>query len=1011
MVLKGYKLFFLSLIGLFFINEVVAQEVIDVAGNVKDERTGLPLAGVTVSSSVSDTQTDEEGGFSLSAKTKEKLTFTYIGYQTIELEALQTHMEVKLIPSASDLDEVVVVGYGEMKRSDLTGSVKSVSMEDVASNSDMNVMQQLKGKTAGLNVEGGAKADDSPSISIRGQNTLSASNSPLIVLDGVIFRGNLTDINSNDIERIDILKDASSAAIYGSRSANGVLLVTTKKGKEGKPKISYDFSYGVQSVTHNPVKWMNAAEYANRLVDYSYLQSLYNWYKSGPSGPEDKGGKPEHPGYSEDVVRNYLKSEDERKNYTQGNSVNWIDEVSKNGPILNNNLSISGASQSFNYFGSASYTNREGVLKGDEFERLSLNTRIEGDLTSWLKLGLNVMYSDKDYSGIAASMQHAQNSSPLASMYDENGRYPDRFNAEFLMAHPLRYEYIDDFDKRKNRMYLGYAHIEVPFLDGLEYDFNYSNNYSSAGRKTFYPSSTYEGSEDQGVATVTNSEETSWIFNHIVRYGNEFNDIHKIDLTFVYTRDQVTGNSSKIDAKQFTNETLGYNNLSFAQLYTIGSGAYKESSLGYMARANYSLLDKYLFTGTFRRDGFSGFGEKNKLANFYSAALAWNIYEEEFMGFSKNWLDYLKIRLSYGQNGNQGIGRYSSLSRMSTLNYIYENSPAIGLGPNTLGNSDLGWETTNSANFAIDFSVLNDRISGSLDYYISKTKNVLVERNLPGATGYPDVWTNIGAIRNRGFEAEINTVNINREIKWESDFVFFINRDKITDLYGDGKDDIGNQWFLGEPISAIYDYKRTGGVWTEDELYNGEILEGFYPGQFRLEDRNGDNKITANQDRRIVGYATPNYRFGIGNTISYKNISFYFFINSIQGGNGYYIGNLQRLLEATPDFDYAQRANQPAIYENWLPDNGVTEAPPIYNYPVVASGNYQDRSFIRLQDVSLQYNLHTEKLSRVKIQELQLFASGKNLYTWTKWKGYDPELGGYYDMMNKSISVGCKLIF
>lgn len=985
-----------------------------VEGNVVDTN-GEPLIGVSILElgTSSGTVTDMDGGFKLNVKSQNAiLRFTYIGFKEQEIIVdNRSSIHVILEDETSVLDEVVVVGYGTMRRSDLTGAIKSISMDDIPSTSVTNLTQSLRGFAAGLNVAGGSGAGSLPGMTIRGQNTLSASSAPLVVLDGIIFNGSIADINPADVDRIDILKDASSAAIYGSRSANGVVHITTKKGKSSKPSVNFDTSFGVQDYTNNPVKWMNAEQYAHRLVDYSYMQSLYTWYKKMPTGPSDKGGKPTHPGYSDEIVMGFLKSEDERKNWQAGNDIDWIKEVTRIAPKTNYNLNISGGGEKHNYFASVSHTNQSGVLKGDEFKRTTINLKVEGDIADWLTLGLNSSNSYRDYSGISADMYGAQNSTPLGSKYDEDGRYPTRFNDEFLMRHPLRYEYIDDSDLRKNIFLTGYAKVKFPFLENLVYDFNYSNNYSSSARKTYYPSYVDDGMAKQGVANVDNSEGTYWLFNHILRYVETFNEIHKIDVTLLYTQDKLHGNNSTIDANKFSNEILGYNNVGFAEQYSIGSGAYEQSSLGYMTRLNYSLMNKYLFTGTFRRDGFSGFGEKNKLANFYSASVAWNISEEKFMSDARNWLDHLKLRLSYGQNGNQGIGRYSSLSRMVTQNYVFDSTPYIGLAPSTLGNEGLGWEITNSNNFGVDFSVLDQRVSGNVDLYVAKTNDVLVRRNLPGSTGYANVWTNIGQIKNRGIEVELNTVNVKSPLTWESRLVFSLNRDEIVDLYGDGKDDIGNQWFIGEPISAIYDYERKGDVWTEEDLYSGNILNGFYPGQFKLTDINGDNKITASDDRKIVGYTTPNYRFGIGNTLTYSSFSLYFFLNSIQGGNGYYIGDLKRLLEATSDYDYAQRANQPAIRENWTPDNGVTNTPAIYNYPTIASGNYQDRSFIRLQDLSFSYNFDKKLLRQFKFENLQLYISGHNLYTWTNWEGFDPELGGFYDMMIRDLSIGLKIGF
>lgn len=1005
---------FLSII--FFLSYTLSaqSQVHSIEGKVVDVK-GEPLIGVSILEvgTLNGTVTDIDGYYKLTFTSSDAtLKFTYIGFEDFEIKVEnRSNLDVILKDATSVLDEVVVVGYGTMRRSDLTGAIKSISMDDMPLTSVTNLTQSLRGFAAGLNVAGGSGAGSLPSMSIRGQNTLSASTAPLVVLDGIIFNGSIADINPADVERIDVLKDASSAAIYGSRSANGVIHITTKKGRDSKPVVSFDTSFGLQDYTNNPVKWMNAEQYANRLVDYNYFQKLYTWYKKKPTSPSDRGGKPAHPGYGEDIVLGFLKSEDEKNNYLAGNDIDWINEVTRVAPTSNYNLNISGGSEKHNYFASVSHTDQKGVLKGDEFERTTINLKVEGDITDWIKVGLNTTTTYRDYSGISADMYAAQNSSPLASKYDENGRYPTRFNDEMLMTHPLRYEYTDDSDKRKNIFMTGYAKVKVPFIKNLVYDFNYSNNFNSTNHRNFYPSSTDEGLSKQGLANIDHSESTYWIFNHILRYVETFNDIHKFDVTLLYTQDKLFGNSSAIDANRFSNEFLGYNNVGFAEQYSIGSGAYEQSSLGYMARLNYSLMNRYLFTGTYRRDGFSGFGENSKLANFYSASFAWNISEEKFMSDLRGWMDYMKLRVSYGQNGNQGVGRYSSLSRMVTQNYVFESSPYIGLAPSTLGNESLGWEVTNSTNFGIDFSILDQRISGNIDFYDASTNDVLVKRNLPGTTGYANVWTNIGQIKNKGIEVEVNTVNIKKPLTWESRFVFSLNRDKIADLYGDGKDDIGNQWFIGEPISAVYDYERSGDVWTEEDLYNGQILTGFYPGQFKLTDINEDTKITAAEDRKIVGYTTPNYRFGIGNTLSYKNFSLYFFINSIQGGNGYYIGDLKRLLEATSEYDYAQRANQPAIRENWTPDNGVTDTPAIYNYPTVASGNYQDRSFIRLQDLSFSYSFDKKMTKALNIENLQIYLSGHNLYTWTNWEGFDPELGGFYEMMIRDMNIGLKMSF
>ena len=995
---------------IFNINTFAQEVDISVEGIVTDSQ-GLPIPGVSVieKGTSNGVVTNFNGEFQISVSPEAILLFSYLGYGTLEVEVDgRTQLNVSMEPEASALEEVVLVGYGTQERSDLTGSITTIDMEDMAPSTNTNLAQALRGQSAGLNVQGESGAGSEPNFSIRGQTTLSASTNPLIVLNGVIFNGRMSDINVDDVARIDVLKGASAAAVYGSRSANGVILITTKKGKTEKPTIRFSTYAGIQDYTNNPVEMMNAEQYSRRLVDYVYFQDLYNWYGINPTGPDDQAGRPAHPGYEEDAVLAVLKSEDERANYLAGNEIDWIDEVTRLAPMYNYNLSISGAGEGFNYYISGSYVDQKGVLVGDQFERTTLNSRVEGDLNDWITIGLNTSYSSRDNSGLAAPLGSARNASPLASMYNDNGLYPIEFNGEFLMAHPLRYEYVDNESKANNLFATAYAKVEVPGIAGLTYDFNYSKNYTSSKSKTFYPSTVAEGSPVDGRATIANAERINWLYNHILNYQRDFGRSHEIGATLVYTRDKTSWEGSDMDANRFSNETLGYNNVGFAEQYTIGSGAWEESTIGYMARLNYGYDERYLVTGTYRRDGYSGFGANNKIVDFYALSAAWNVTEEEFLQ-DTDWLDLLKIRVSNGENGNQGIGAYSSLSRLGINYYVFGPNSAIGITPTSLGNAELGWETTVSTNVGLDYAFLNRRISGSIEAYTGSTKDVLVNRSLPGATGYSSVWANIGEIVNKGIEAEIGGIIFGGSFQWESRFVFSLNRNKIVELYGDGRDDIGNEWFIGEPINSIYDYSRTGGVWTEEELFSGETLENFYPGQFRLEDLNDDNKITAGEDRTIIGTTDPNYRFSLGNTMSYADFSLSFLLNSIQGGNGYYLSDLRYLLEATSLYDYAQRVNQPAIRENWTPLNGVDDAPAVYNYPVVESGNYQDRSFIRLQDISLAYTFGSKMLEALRSESFQIYLSGQNLYTWTDWQGYDPETG--HSLMIRNVSIGAKMSF
>ena len=1007
--------FLILLFVLFFIavSGVTAQA--DVAGTVRSSADNQALVGVTiqVKGSSNSTATDGKGHYLLkNVSSTDSLLFTYVGFASESiLVGNRREININLELEASSLDQVVVIGYGTAQKKDLTGSIKSINMKDIPPAANSNLMQALRGYTAGLNVTGGGSlSGDEPNFTIRGQTSLSASGQPLIVLDGIIFQGSITDINVADIDKVDVLKDASAAAVYGSRSANGVILITTKKGHGSKPAINFSSYYGLQNFSNHPVKMMNGQEYATRLVDYNYETFLYSWYAKMPTSATDQGGKPVRPDISApNIVTPFLLSADEVNNYLAGKEINWVDEVTRTAPIQNFDLSLSGATNRSSYFISGSYIDQKGILINDQFKRTTLTTKVDTKVTDWITLGLNTAYSNRDQSGLPVTMEYARNASPLGSVYDSTGNYPVLYNGDFLMRHPLRNTLVDNKNIVNNFFATIYAKIEIPKIKGLTYDFNYSNNTNTSSNNTFTPSTVYEGQLVQGLATVVSSKVTSWIINNIVNYSGRFAIDHRVNATLLYSREQRQGFNSSANAQQFQNELLGYNDLSLGSIATVESGAWNESSLSYMARLSHVYKNRYMITGTIREDGFSGFGANNKYATFPSLSAAWVVSDETFMQSTKEWLNQLKFRISYGENGNQGIGRYSSLSRMGVNGYVFGASPAIGIIPSTLGNSSLGWETTKSLNFGLDYSVANSRISGTIDVYSAETSNVLVRRSLPGATGYTSVWTNIGGISNKGIELEISTINLEGPLRWESRFVFSLNRDKITDLYGDGKDDIGNSWFIGKPISSIYDYQRTGGVWTEEELYKGQILKKFYPGQFRLKDFDNDGQITPGSDRTIVGYETPNYRFSISNTLSFKNFTLSFLINSIQGGHGYYIQSNNYFLEATTDFNYAERMNQPAVRTNWLPDNGVTNAPGILNQPLILSGNYQDRSFVRLQDLSLVYNFQNNVIKTFKLDGLQVYISGKNLHVWTKWEGYDPEIGGNSLPLIRSVTAGLKI--
>ena len=999
---------------LIFITTIVNAQSQAVSGMVRSATDSKPLAGVTVQvkGASNSTATNEKGHYVLrNISSSDSLLFSSIGFanETVSVNN-RTEINIILKAEASALEEVVV-GYGTQKKRDLTGSVVRVSMDDKSLLPNTNLFQALSGSAAGVNVQGAGGAGSEPNLSIRGQTSLSASDQPLIVLDGIIYNGSISDINVNDVESIDILKDASAAAVYGSRSANGVMLITTKKGKTNKPVVSFNMYNGVQDMTNNPMKVMNAEQYAIRLTDYYYQQDLYTWYKTRPASD---AGKPVRPDVTDrSIVASYLRTQEERDNYMAGKSIDWVKEVLRKGPIQNYNLSLSGKSDRSSYFVSGSYTNENGILLNDKFKRLTLRTNLESKVTDWFTLGVNSSYSYRDYSGLAANLADARAASPLANNKIGSANYDMYLTGEIYMPYPLNNLYVDNSDIRNSLFLVGSAKITVPWIKGLNYEFNYSNTYSNRNNNTFYPVTTPLGSGNKGQAIKSPSAERNWIINNIVTYTKAFGD-HRINATFLYSRENSRTDSSTLTAQGFDNPVLGYNSMELGTVATVASSALESNGLSSMARLSYSFKNRYMLTGTVRKDGFSGFGPNKKFATFPSVSLGWVASDESFL---RDKDVYLKLRASYGKNGNQGIGSYSSFSRMGTTAYVYGSSTAIAIYPGTLGNVDLGWETTSSFNFGADFGFLNRRISGSVDIYKSRTTDVLVNRAIPTTSGYASVWSNIGGIDNKGFELNLSTVNLKGPVQWTTDFVFSLNRDKITKLYGGENDkDIGNSWFVGQPINAIYDYKMAGGVWTENDLYKGTILDKWYPGQFKYVDLNNDGVIEPNLDRTIIGYETPNYRFSINNTVSYKNFTFSFLINSIQGGNGYYLGNnASNINAASPPGGRESagiiRTNLTAVRPYWTPDNGVNNASGIYYAPEVWSGVYESRSFVRLQDISLTYRFGSALLKTLRLQNCQFYLSGKNLYTWTKWSGWDPETGTSDEPLMRNLVAGVRLTF
>jgi TonB-linked SusC/RagA family outer membrane protein len=1011
----------LFLVGIILISQLgaSAQQKTLTGTVIGDDGIGVPGVTVFIKGTTRGAITDIDGNYTLAdAPADATIIFSFVGMKTQEVVVgNQTAIDVTMLQDAIGLEEVIAVGYGTMKKSDLTGAVVRVDLEKKANNANVSVMQALQGSVPGVNIGISDEIGGNPDLSIRGQTSISGSDQPLIVLDGIIFNGRINDLSINDIKSIDVLKDASAAAVYGSRSANGVIIITTKTGKTGKPKISVNVYAGIQDLSPSDgTNVMNGEQFMTRLVDYDYQsQELAAWYRTNPTSAT---GRPVRPDPTDPTnVAGAARSTEEYDNWAAGNEIDWIDEVLRPTAMIQNyDLSVSGRTDKSGYYISGSYVDQEGITLGDEFQRATFRANFDSEITDWLKFGLHSSYAFHDNSGITADVGEATQDSPWTNMYNDDGvSYPIDLAGEVYQKHPFSNFIGESIDKRQNIFLAPKLMFDVKWVDGLKYEINFSYASDYRERSHFYPKESRDGSNNKGDARKRHNLNTSWSVNNIVTYNKTVADIHSFDVTLLASRENRSWTGSDLRGKDFSIPSLGYDGIGLAGIQNVSSSHEEENNIAYMGRLNYKLNDKYLVTGTLRRDGFSGFAEGNKSALFPSASLGWIVSSESFMEEASSWLDYLKVRLSYGTNGNQDVGRYGSIAKAQTRFYVYGNESLVGYHPDNLGNADLTWETTTSLNLGFDYSLIENRISGSVDLYNAKTVDVLVERGLPRITGFQDILENIGEIENKGIEIGLNTVNIeNGDFRWTSNLNFSLNRNKLTKLYGGENDfDIGNGWFTGEPIDVHYDFNNLGVVWSEEEFFAGEAPDGFFPGYWKVEDvmtSEGNNLYDAEDDRKILGTPNPNYRISLNNTFTYKSFDLSIFLNSIQGGNGYYTGNGAGDVIAGGT-DFSRRNNRTAVRPYWRPGAPTTNSPGMY-YPQKNTGPLLiDRSFVRLQDVSLAYNLPKSALNKIGVSDMQIYLSGKNLATWTDWAGWDPEVGGDTRPIMRSFILGIKTSF
>lgn len=967
-----------------------------IKGTVVDE-SKQPVIGanIVVEGTTNGTITDLDGNFSLQVPENAELRVSYIGYLDQKVKVgKNTALHIILKEDAQALDEVIVVGYGTMKKSDITGSVASVRLDDLKEGASTSVDQMLLGKSAGVNVvQSSGEPGGGFSVNIRGASSINGGVSPLYVIDGVPIdnsrpvsqgsivgfsdsrspRNPMSSINPADIESLEILKDASATAIYGSRGANGVILITTKSGKAEKMKVSYSGSIGIQSPS-NKLNILSAADYKrvlNEIID------------AGGDSEANRVG---------DIANG-------------GIGTDWQNEVTQNNAITHEHqLSFSGGNSKTFYYTSFNYVNQEGIVKNTSFERLGARLNLKSDINDKLKIGMNVTGTYmKDHFvangfGVnenAGVMYTAYNYDPTIAVKDEEGNYA--LSPILTLDNPVALDegmtsYSDSY------RFLASAFGEYYITKDLFLRLNLGTDFMNESRKNFVSSLTQQGGYYGGIGSNQNSEKSNYIVEGTANYSKTIKKHSFGALAGISYQRYVTSYLNN-RAADFPNESLGAENLNLGnqETFRMQNSVTGNRLASYIGRANYSYDDRYLATVTFRADGSSRFGKNNKFGYFPSAALAWRISNESFLK-GVDQLTSLKLRLGWGRTGNQEIGDYPALSTyQSAGSAIWDGKQVVGTGPTKIPNPDLKWETTDQTNLGLDFGVFNNRINGGIDYFWKKTTDMLLQLPVPQSTGYNSILSNIGRIDNKGLEIFLNTVNIDtRNFKWESNITFTSMRNKVKDLGGIDEIIIGAGYTHveqvairkpGLPLNSYYGWE-VAGVWQKDDDFS-KMKEDYKPGDLKYVDQNNDGVIN-DADRVVLGDSFPDFQWSFGNTFTYKNFDLYVFFEGVQGvdmlnGNlidSYFPINFRRNKFAEP---YLNR---------WTPENPTNEYPSFVDplkqgRKVVNSRTLSDASYVRLKTIRLSYTL--PKFNSL-IQSLQLYVTAENLITITDYVGLDPAI-------------------
>lgn len=996
-----------------FLLPMVLVAQIRVSGTVLDETgQGLPGASVKQKWTSKGTVTDVNGAFALDV-TDEKavLTVSFIGYGTLEVPVgNQRVFSLKLAESSNEMDEVVVIGYGSKRKGDVTSALINVGEKEITSRPVQNVVQALQGKAAGVDIVTNLRPGEIASVTIRGQRSITAKNEPIYVVDGAVFSGTLNDISPNDIEAVVVLKDASATAIYGSRGANGVVMITTKKGKKGKVDINYDGSVSfdnINSLTEYATAGEALERYRQGYINASAYKDGAGTYYTAPNLAADLSMF----GNNDAAVIAAINAGWAGGTYKASNvpTTDWVDLLTRTGITQNHHVSLSGGTETSKVYLSYSNHNNLGTQLNQGYKRNTF--KVNGEVTprKWITAGLslNVSHGIQDYgtinrSGSATGAKDlygmALSQIIMAKPYDENGdfiKYPGG-NSTMPLYNPM-IDIDESADQRTSTNIQTLLFGEIRFAPWLSFRTNYSvflNNQANGSWQSSQSTLRRYSTTFAGAAASYNTDNyKSWLVENILNFNKTFADIHTVGATFVQSMEKSVRVASNMSAEKILTDASKWYDLSSNATGSpngYGTSYVGKQFLSYTGRLNYTLLDRYILTGSVRFDGASVLSVGNKWASFPSVSAAWKIQEESFMS-ELTWVNELKLRAGYGQAGTANVDPYTSTGPLSVYDYVFGTSPAVSFLPYLMSNPTLTWERAAQSNIALDFGFLNNRIVGSIDLYQTNTTGLLLERILPPIIGYPLILDNIGKTKNQGVEVTVSTRNIvNRDFTWSTDLSFAHNEDEIVELVNGKEDMKGNGWYIGYPQVVFRNYK-VDGLWQDTPEDQAEIAKWatngykFAPGQYKPVEQGTPNYKLDDDDKVILGSAQPDFTAGMTNTFTYKGFELSCFIyarvgqeyfSSLQPGGstgGQYIG-------------YVRKAD---LNEFWSPTNTKAEWPGLTSNPTAVSTAdvnramyINDGSFVTVRNISLGYTFPEKLLKPLDINRLQLYTQVLNPFMW-----------------------------